>query len=659
MTGGQQKEKLSHVPKSWSALSQRRSDWAIRAYDRFMGSLSEETQARFPKGDESGEAYVVVFGKTQVGKTTLLLDLMGVTEHASTRVAQVLRGGRESGKSATATAMEYRQSPADCWLLNDGDKKRSFDNDDAMKQAMGELREQMSRRAIRAHEPVVVGIPRNCFSNGESTAPRVRMLDLPGANSAEDVEREHVSMMARRYVPHADLVLLVGRSDDLSFLSPQALALPGIEDWQIVPARFRIVTTYSYTPQSVRDAASQCTGLLNATFFRDRLLREIESFDFKLSADSRNLDRYFPLEIGDSWLGAQRQGDKLVEKVGPIVVGLKKQLHADISQSVSKLSRLRSAFDVYFVVARFKEARLKEMKEELDELKKTRQPMEKHLQTAAEALDQARAEWREEEKYRQSLPMEEILLDVERMKIDIEDQLSRVSGLATNVGALRGLIADFTSELTRRFLSGRPPDDDERKKRFWRPVNPRLESHRTEVTSRIGKEFAGLQRHLDSHWIDEYYPSLSDDFSSDKSGLRRDMRDSARVVGELTYAIWHSLAKARKDDLDTYLVYVRATVETLAQALKREEAGLEEKDAEIDRQENLLASFGKKMDVDMENGKKFHRFLDEEYLAELKSRREARRQEKSAAASFLSLLATYELIGIRNKLTSDTNEHAI
>lgn len=657
MTAGS--EKLSHAPRNWQVWSRRRNDWALRAYDHFMASLSEETRGRFPNGDENGEAYVVVYGTTQVGKTTLLLDLMGVAAEKFHKVAKVLRGERDQGQSATATAMEYRQSPDECWQLNDVGPTVSFDNADAMEKALAELRARMSRREIRAEKPVVVGIPQSCFSNGKSFAPRVRMLDLPGANAAEAAEREHVDAIAKRYVPHADLILLVGRGDDLSFLCPDALALPGIEDWQSVPSRFRIVTTYSYTPKSLREEAKRHPGALDVTFFRQRLLDQIKTFDYRLSPDCWKLDLYFPLEIGNSWLQAQQNGDELVEKVGPIIAGLKEQLRVDISRSVSKMARLKNAFDVYVVVGGLKKERLSKMKDELKQLEDGWGRIKIHFDRAESTLKQAQSEMQEEEIYLQSLPMEEILVDVERIKtIDIEDQLSRVNSLDTNVGALRRLIADFTSELTRRFLSWLPPDDEERKKRFWRPVNSRIESHRTEVISRIGKEFSGLQRRLDSHWIDEYYPSFSDDFGSDKSGLRRDMRDSTRVVGEYMYAFWVSRAKARKDELDAQLGDMRATVETLMQALKREEAGLEEKAAEINRQEGLAAAFSKKMDVDMENGRKFHRFLDDEYLTELKTRRAARQQEKSAAASFLSLLATYELIGVRNKLTSDTNEHA-
>lgn len=69
---------------------------------------------------------MVVFGKTQVGKTTLLMDLMGVSPAAMERVSTALRGGRAHGHSATATTMEYRRSEDQRWGLRVHEVTRWF-----------------------------------------------------------------------------------------------------------------------------------------------------------------------------------------------------------------------------------------------------------------------------------------------------------------------------------------------------------------------------------------------------------------------------------------------------------------------------------------------------------------------------------------------------
>lgn len=643
--------RFKRVAEFWRALSEQRLEWALRAYRRFVDSLSDETRDRLARGDVNSEAYVVVFGKTQVGKTTLLLDLMGVSPQELPRVSRVLRGGREQGRSATATTMEYRCSPDDCWRLDTGYGPQIIGDDDLMEQQLAELRERMSKHHLPADMPVMVWIPINCFSTGEVSGPGVRMLDLPGDNPADQVEREHVQSMARRYVPHADLILLVGRGDDLSFLCPQALALPSIEDWQIVPARFRIVTTYSFTPQSVRELARQNLGRLNADFFRERLQEQIATFGLELTDDSRQLHRYFPLEFGDSWLDAQRYRDELVEQLEPIIAGLKQQLHADILGSATEMSRLRNAVDVHLVVRRVKETRLRKMDEELQGLHQRLKCTQDHRQRAADALQGASSETLDKQVFLQSVTLQEILRDVQSLgSINIENQLSRVGRLDTNVGALRSLIAEFSSDLTRQFLSLHPPADGQVKKEFWRAVHPRIEGHRVQVIKRISREFSGLQKRLDGHWIDEYFPSVSDDFSNDKSRLRTDMHDAARAVGQLAIEVWTPLAQSRMATVDAEYASARASEATLATALERENADLVQALADITRHMQERADFISKMDADEESGRTFIRMLDEEYLDELKARRKVRFEALNPTSSLLNLLAEFQLTGVREKL---------
>ncbi|MDN2674855.1 hypothetical protein OX459_26000 [Janthinobacterium sp. SUN026] len=95
--GSMAPEQASGVRAAWAQHDQERLDWAFRAYTRFAESLSPEIRDRLASKDQQAEAYVVVFGKTQVGKTTLLMELMGVLATQMPRVARVLRGGARPG----------------------------------------------------------------------------------------------------------------------------------------------------------------------------------------------------------------------------------------------------------------------------------------------------------------------------------------------------------------------------------------------------------------------------------------------------------------------------------------------------------------------------------------------------------------------------------
>ena len=426
-------ESSDSIAALWSEHDGQRLGWAFRAYDRFVASLSPEIREHLAHKGQQEEAFVVVFGKTQVGKTTLLLDLMGVEPASLDRVSRILRGGRAQGKSATATTMEYRRSADQRWGLRTSDVViRWFDDDQDITEALGQLRAEMEARQLGGHEPCIVYIPLDCFTL-QAGQPAVRMLDLPGDKPANSTEQEHVQEMARKYVPLADLILLVGRGDDLSFLQPGGLTLPGIEDWQTVPGRFRIVTTYSFTAQSVRTLIRQHEGPANASSYRERLIEQIEKFG-PLGDEAKRPEHYFPLEFGISWRDAQQRDPELYARTSPMIDELKRQLHADIQASTTPMARLRNAVEARVVIARVKENRLKD----LEAATRTVKQQLEHAQTEqSQALKVARQSYKDWERLKQRLAR----LSEERLRRDLEQHFC-LSG-KTDIRKPLPSVADF------------------------------------------------------------------------------------------------------------------------------------------------------------------------------------------------------------------------
>lgn len=381
----------------WRALDAQCYDWAYRAYGRFTDALSPEVQHSLAHDVGRAEAHVVVYGKTQVGKTSLLLDLMGVDPLLQDRVATVLRGTRQAGRSATATAMEYRRSPDRRWGLQLGDELAWFDEDAELAGALHTLRERMERHQLRADRPCVVLIPSDCFCALPTDTAAVRMLDLPGEQAANPVEQAHVRAMARKYVGAADLVLLVGRGDELSFVQPNGLNLQGMEDWQIAPSRFRIVTTFSFTAQSVRQRVRRQQDLC-AQDLRTQLVAEIEKFG-PLSEAAKSGALYFPLEFGQSWEGVRQshsQDDReLFRRLDPIVRELKSALHADIQAATLPIARLDRVLEAQGTIVQVWQRRIEGLREEVEQLgarlRKRRHQVEQFALFAQESTAQALA----------------------------------------------------------------------------------------------------------------------------------------------------------------------------------------------------------------------------------------------------------------------------
>lgn len=639
------------LEKTWAALSQQRLAWAFRAYNRFIDSLSDDVREHFPKGDEQGEAYVVVFGKTQVGKTTLILDLMGLSGDSLKRVSSVLRGGRESGKSATATAMEYRRSSDNEWRFFSGAATASKEpiryDDTGMEKVLSDVRQKMFEKHLQADKPFIVWIPNDCFDGEKNADISVRMLDLPGDQAADAIEREHVQQMAKKYVPNADLILLVGRGDDLSFLRPSELELPDIEDWQIMPNRFRIVTTYSFTVQSVRDAIRQEENV-NADFFRTRLLDQIQKFELKLENDAANTQRFFPLEFGDSWGKAK---EDLVNLLKPVITGLKDQLHKDIKISATQLSRLRNAVDVHVTVGKIKEIRLKQIKETLNRIKEQRESVSNDCKTAESAYKEVQDQINKDQIFIDTLKHGELERQAKNCTIfDIQSMRSKVDNLGTNTIKFKYLINQFTSYLRSQFLISQPTSEVTEEKKFWASVQPRLDQHVDKVEKLVDEEFKYLRNKLSNYSMDEYYPSLSDDFLNDKKSMHTHMQKSADSVRDWAATLWQGLAKQRLQQLSDNVASNILDKNALEQALKERKYALEQLDIKTASAEQECSAFIKKMEADKSSCSNFMVLLDQAYFDELGERQHRIAQAPTATYAFIELLAAKELINERNKL---------
>lgn len=88
----------------WLRKFRQRNDWAQRAYDRFITEVDPELVGDFTRSEH---ITVVVYGTTQVGKTTLILDLLGIRKEVLPAVGKILRGGQQLGKSSTASPIRY------------------------------------------------------------------------------------------------------------------------------------------------------------------------------------------------------------------------------------------------------------------------------------------------------------------------------------------------------------------------------------------------------------------------------------------------------------------------------------------------------------------------------------------------------------------------
>lgn len=329
---------------TWKRLHGETLDWAIQANDEWVASLSQDGKTL---SQRSPETMVVLFGPTQVGKTTLLLTLLGIADGPSfDAVQKVLRGNRQHGESSTATPMRYAPSPDNRWRRDRPDGPGL--SADQMQAELANIRRQVEDGSWQGTDPVSLYIPACYFADSDPLV-RVTILDLPGLAAANPRERELVERIAQRHVPTASLILLVSTANRLGVFEPEKLGqeLEELKGWVRSPIRYRLVITYAYSQDSVRrwrkdeaDAGRAC----DLAALRDFFNREIAHFELKMPDDLPG--RIYPLELGDSWTGMGQKGDDHHRWSAYVQATARRALTVDIRQSCEGERRLRISKEV-------------------------------------------------------------------------------------------------------------------------------------------------------------------------------------------------------------------------------------------------------------------------------------------------------------------------
>jgi hypothetical protein len=229
------------VGARWSEIHERRLQWAYDGFRKFVDRLQDPAIQNLYRQRNHGRPIIVTYGLSQQGKTTVLLQLLGVDSESpeADRVEDVLRGGRPPGVSATASALRYRIAADNKWRVKVADGKPSLETaDDATAtEYIKNIRTQAEKNRLPSDEPVQVEIPA-CYAK---KATECIIIDLPGLGSRDANEQAHVAAMMSRWFEVASTVMVVLRKRDLSTLKD----LPG--QFFTMPSRYRLVLTYATT----------------------------------------------------------------------------------------------------------------------------------------------------------------------------------------------------------------------------------------------------------------------------------------------------------------------------------------------------------------------------------------------------------------------------
>ncbi|HAL09593.1 MAG TPA: hypothetical protein DCO67_06445 [Staphylococcus sp.] len=287
-------------------VQKERLNWAFDAKDDFMNQFST-----FKNENVKNKKIVIsVYGSTQAGKTTLILSLLGIQNKYFNEINTVLRGGRSIGNSATVTATKFKSVNGSKYILKHPKKAEivlSSLKDLELK--LQNIREEVESFQYMEVEPILIGIPKEKFKkeflNGFD---KLEIIDLPGIESAEKKEIDHVNRCINYWIPNSHKTIIVGRSTDLTFYRDVSNGF--LKEWYIEKEKNIIVLTRSFSPESIKSRQWE-----NPSEIIDHYKIGLEKL---LNSEQGNIkipNNIFPVEIGDSYNLLPEDFQKIAQKL--------------------------------------------------------------------------------------------------------------------------------------------------------------------------------------------------------------------------------------------------------------------------------------------------------------------------------------------------------
>ena len=170
---------------------------------------------------------VVLVGPTQVGKTTLIMNLIGIRDDKKTELNRILRGGRSVGESSTSIATVYTRSPEGYGFgikefnLTENISANSleyFPNTEGFKERLKSINEHQSILDYENNNKYLcIAIPEEYYypDNKEN----IQVVDLPGFGDQREAVRAYLRKVKDTLYNFIAGVIAVAAADKIKELS--------------------------------------------------------------------------------------------------------------------------------------------------------------------------------------------------------------------------------------------------------------------------------------------------------------------------------------------------------------------------------------------------------------------------------------------------------
>ena len=248
------------------------------------------------------EKNVIVFGKSQVGKTNFILTLLGIDMNYQNKVSKILRAGEKKGNSSTSTAILYTNSSNEYFGLsyitniNDKSNPKYYEEHETFQNDLRQIRKDVECNNQNGLI-LKIYIPKQYFINDINK--NINIIDMPGVGSRNTKENDHIKKLLGIYYNTADLKIIVARADDIESLGKKLnfLSEYDAENWKYERHNFMVVLTYSYTLENIKKYFKRKKREIS---FNEYVYKQFEKTSSLVLGDNYSVEIY-PIDVGESF----------------------------------------------------------------------------------------------------------------------------------------------------------------------------------------------------------------------------------------------------------------------------------------------------------------------------------------------------------------------
>jgi hypothetical protein len=285
---------------------------------------------------ERKEAFVVVYGHTKSGKTTLILKLMRIRDDRFSDLYISLCGKRGTCESTTpSAAFIYKKSESQFSITVYNSFEKNFPpmkiaNLDELSENISDIRDKISRS--KGIYSVTISIPMEYFDEDKDRID-VEIVDLPGEYCQDANESAKAKEIYEFYLQRATCVFFVAPEDKLADVLKRSI---NSQKNNVLPSKRRVVLSQfgCSDTESKRLEKGECDFSLESvrSYYHSKLERGLEI----------SKEHLYLFNAGISW---EKMKHKYKDNIKECINAFYEEIIKDINQSANPASILRQFSD--------------------------------------------------------------------------------------------------------------------------------------------------------------------------------------------------------------------------------------------------------------------------------------------------------------------------